>query len=182
MQITLEQQTKQYADQHTELRDAVEAFNWEVEDIKNKHLSDIREKVLAVKTAQSKLEQAIKDNSAAFNKTKTLTLHGIKIGTQKQKGTINFADNSIALIKKKMPDQVDNLILTKQTISKTAASHLSVADIKKIGGEVIADKDAIIIKSMDSNVDKLVIQLLKDNSKKRCFINRTEKRVSNAIS
>ena len=159
----LEKMTNDYAKCFSALRDDVEALNWEIEEIKNKHLGAIREKVNLAKSAESKLKKSIVECEACFNKPKTLVLHGIKIGFQKKKGTINFADNSIDLIKSKLQKHEPALLITKQSISKTYAQRLSVAEIKSIGGEVVADKDEIVIKSVDSNVDKLVNQLLKSD-------------------
>lgn len=157
----LEQLTDDYAKNFNDLRDVVEALNWEIEEIKTKHLEGIRNKVRTVKSQESVLEKAIIECQGCFKKPRTMTFHGIKIGFQKKKGTINFADNSIDLIKSKLSKYEPTLLITKEFISKTYAGRLSVAEIKSIGGEVVADKDVVVIKSVDSNVDKLVNQLLK---------------------
>lgn len=156
----LDRLSDDYAKSFSDLNSKVESLNWEIEEIKVKHLGGIRAAVQEVKSHESKIERVIVENPELFAKPRTMTLHGIKLGLQKKKGTINFADNSIDLIKSKLDKHAPALIVTKESISKTYAQRLSVAEIKSIGGEVVADKDTVIIKSMDTNTDKLVKALI----------------------
>lgn len=88
----------------------------------------------------------------------------MKVGYQKGKGTISFedADSVVARIKKHLPDQADVLIKLKETPVKDALAQLSAADLKKIGVTVSEAGDQVVIKPVDSEVDKMVDALLKD--------------------
>lgn len=164
MNTELEKQTQNFAYKFNALRDVVDSLNWEIEDIKRKHLPEIRKKLKAAKEQQTKLNDLIEKNKDSFVKPKTKTFHGIKIGYQKKKGTIKFSSNSIDLIHNKLTARAKDLIITKEYISKIVAAQLTVGELKLIGGEVIQDTDVIVIKSVDSNVDKLVNQLLADDN------------------
>jgi len=47
-------------------------------------------------------------------------------------------------------------------VSKAALANISVADLKRIGCTITDDIDAVLIKPTDSEVDKLVMALLKE--------------------
>ena len=70
----------------------------------------------------------------------------------------------VKLIQKHFPEQFDVLVKTIEKPIKDSLANLSVADLKRIGVTVTDSGDCVVIKSMDSEIDKLVDALLKDEA------------------
>ena len=90
-------------------------------------------------------------------------MYGVKVGFEKGKGRIEWDDDDtvVRLIEKHFPEQADILIKTKKKPAKKALAQLSVAELKKLGVTVEETGDQVVIKSTDSEIDKLVTALLK---------------------
>ena len=65
------------------------------------------------------------------------------------------------LIKKHLPDQAELLIDVVETPAKNAIAMLPVTDLKRIGANVKAAGDQVVIKPADGAIDKLVKALVK---------------------
>jgi hypothetical protein len=114
------------------------------------------------------LSNAIEESPDLFIKPRTIIFHGIKIGLEKGKGKIEWSDDDqvVRLIEKNFPEQVDILIQTKKKPLKKALANLSVQDLKKLGITVEDIGDIVVIRPVDSDVDKLVEALLKEDANK----------------
>ena len=111
------------------------------------------------------LQSEIANNPGLFVKPRTFIVHGIKIGYQKQPGKIIVADEpkTIALIRKNLgEDAAATLIKTEERVIKSAAGNLPASDLKRVGIEVTADTDKIVLTSVDSALDKLIERLIEE--------------------
>ena len=162
--VQIEQQTKQYADALDVLTERVQALESELESIKRRKLRGIKEAVRKVKTIEAELHDTIEASPELFEKPRTQVISGIKVGILKSKGKITVEDDEkvVKLIRKYFSDQEDVLINTKETPVKKALGNLSAAELKRIGVTIEDTGDQVVIKSTDSNVDKLVSALLKE--------------------
>jgi hypothetical protein len=160
----IEQLTKEFSEARQQLADRVRGLEDEIQTIKRRRLTGIKNTVNIVIEKQSHLKAAVEESSALFVKPRTMVLHGIKIGFQKEKGKISWTDNDqvIKLIKKHLPEQADVLIKTTEKPVKDALLNLPTADLKKIGCTVSETGDQVVIKSTDSEIDKFVDTLLKE--------------------
>jgi hypothetical protein len=68
----------------------------------------------------------------------------------------------VARIKKHLPEQADVLIKLKETPVKDALAQLSAAELKKLGVTVSEAGDQVVVKPVDSEVDKMVDALMKE--------------------
>jgi len=163
----IERLTKDYSDWRRQLTEAVLVAEHEIAAIKRQHIVAIKRKVEAVAERQAKLHAAIDESRELFTKPRTMVIDGVKIGIQKEKGKISWSDAGqvIKLIKKHFVEQADMLIKTTEKLVKGALQQLPAADLKRIGVTVGADGDAVLIKSTDSEIDKLVEALLKGDEK-----------------
>ncbi|HRR42218.1 MAG TPA: host-nuclease inhibitor Gam family protein [Syntrophales bacterium] len=163
----IERLTKEYAEWRRDLSEAVLVAEHEIAAIKRRHVVAIKRKVEAVAERQAQLKAVIEANPELFKKPRTMIIDGVKIGFMKEKGKISWNDAGqvIKLIKKHFPDQADLLIKTTEKLVKGALQQLPAADLKRIAVTVGADGDAVVIKSTDSEIDKLVEALLKDDTK-----------------
>lgn len=159
----IETATKEYSEKRRQLADLIHDLENQIADLKRKALPGVRRALDRATEAQDKLHNLISESPELFVKPRTLTWHGVKIGYQKAKGTITWDDEEavVKLIRKHFPDQVDILIKSKEVPVKTALAQLTVAELKKLGVSVVEAGDEVIIKTTDSEIDKLVDTLLK---------------------
>lgn len=164
--IEIDKLTKAFSEARQILADRVRGLEDEIQAIKRKRLPTIKTSVNAVMIRQAELKAALDESKALFMKPKTIILHGIKVGYQKAKGKISWADDAqvVRLIKKHLPDQADVLIKVTEKPIKDALINLPAADLKKIGVTVADTGDQTVIKSTDGEIDKFVDALLKDET------------------
>lgn len=160
----IEKLTKDFSDARRALSERVQTLEDEITALKRKYLPGIRRAVEATSERHESLSVAIEDSPELFVKPRTWLLHGIKVGYQKQKGKIEWEDEAtvIKLIKKHFPDTWETYVKTIEKPLKAALEALSVAELKKLGVTAEETGDAVLIKSTDSEIDKLVNALLKD--------------------
>ena len=160
----IEKLTGEFSDARQNLIDLVQELEERTEAIKKEALPAIRRAVGKAADREKKLRAAIEEASELFTKPKTRIFHDIRVGYMKSKGGLSWddMDQVLKLIKKHFPDEADILIKTSETPSKTALAVLSAADLKKLGVTVSDDTDEVVIKPTDSEIDKLINALLKD--------------------
>ncbi|MFA5183311.1 MAG: host-nuclease inhibitor Gam family protein [Syntrophales bacterium] len=163
--IDLDGLTKEFSSAREALAGRVRALENIIATIKRRRLPGIKTAVNTVMEKQASLKAAIEESRSLFVRPKTMIMHGIKIGYQKSKGTISWDDSDqvVKLIKKHLPDQADVLIKTTEKPIKDALLNLSAADLKRIGVTISDDGDQVVIKSTDSEIDKFVDALLKED-------------------
>lgn len=159
---TIEKLCRNYREVYDVLAERCQAMNEEIEAVKRRRLQGIKNAVAKAADARSELEQAVELAPHLFTKPKTLVIAGIRVGYSKQKGRLVFDDPGkvVQLIRKHLADQFDNLVSVKETPLKGGLSQLSGAELKKIGVQIEADIDQVVVKSTDTEVDKLVSKLL----------------------
>lgn len=164
----IEQLTKEFSTEREKLSERIRSLEDEISAIKRKRLPVIKTTVNAVVEKQDVLKAALEASRNLFVKPKTMILHGVKIGFQKAKGKISWADDDqvVKLIKKHLPDQADILIKTTEKPIKDALANLPASDLKRIGVTVQETSDQVVIKSTDSEIDKFVDALLKEDELK----------------
>lgn len=162
---TIETLTNVFAGDRKDLAAAVEKLNDEIEAVKRKHLPRIKQLVARTADRYAVLEAAIVASPQLFEKPKTQTFAGIKVGFRKGTGGIDWVDDAKVCerIEKLFPKAQADLLIktTKKPIAK-ALADLDVADLKKIGCTVEATGEVVVIKPTDSAVDKVVMALLKE--------------------
>lgn len=161
----IDQITKEYSTERTKLADRIRYLEDEINTLKRKRLPGIKNSVQTVMEKQEDLKVALEESRMLFIKPKTIVLHGVKVGFQKSKGKLSWNDDAqvIKLIKKHFPDQEDVLIKKTEKPSKDALLNLSAENLKKIGVTISETGDVVVIKSTDSEIDKFVESLLKED-------------------
>lgn len=160
----VELKTKDFSDARRALADRVRALSDEVEKAKRKHLLGIRNAVDKAAEAHAALYGVIEENADLFEKPRTHTFFGVKVGYRKAKGEISWkdADRVVELIREHAPARFDALVKTEYTPRKDVLAEASAEDLKAFGVKVSNDEDEVFIKPSDSEIDKLVTALLKD--------------------
>jgi hypothetical protein len=162
----IEKMAREFSDSRKVLRERVETLDDHIRSLKKRYLPGIRSAVEAAKERQSNLSDAIALSHDLFVKPRTMTLFGIRFGIEKQKGKLSWDDRGVVikLIKKLLPDSWETYIKVKETPMKKTLATLSSADLKKLGIQVTETGDAVVIKPVDSEVDKLVDALLNEKT------------------
>ena len=135
-----------------------------MEKAKRARLRGIKQALGRVAEARQRLQQAVESSPQLFQRPRSVIFHGIRVGLQKGRGRIDFADDQqvIGLIKKRLPDKAELLIKVSERLVRKALEQLTAAELKRIGCRVIEADDQVLIKPVDSAVDKLVNALMKD--------------------
>lgn len=139
------------------------ALEDEVRAVQRKYLARIKSLVGEAKAAREQLAEAIEESKDLFDKPRTRTLHGVKIGYAKGKGRIVWDDEAkvIERIRAQLPkDQVELLVRKTEAVHKPAVYDLVAADLKRLGIRIEGDGDEMVIKDATGDVDKLVEALL----------------------
>lgn len=159
----IETRARKFAEARDKLRDLCAALNEGVNALQKDHLPGIRRAVQRASEAEADLKALIEQSPELFQKPKTVTLHGVRLGYMKGKGGIEWADGDavVAAIMKYLPEQAENLIRWTGKPLKAAINQLDVASLKKIGCRVVDTGEIVFIKPVDSAVDKMVDALLK---------------------
>jgi hypothetical protein len=161
----IERATTDFAAVRTNLKDVVTDMEQELDKIRVKYLKRIRQHVALCADKQAALSKLIELAPGLFEKPRTHTFMGIKVGLRKGSGGIDWEDDAkvVALIRKNFKkDQADLLIKTTEKPIAKALQDLDVSELKKIGCTVESTGDVVVIKPVDGEVDKLVNALLKD--------------------
>lgn len=155
---------KQLADARFNLKEGFDELESEITAIKKKFMPAIRRAIEKAAQRHETLRAAIDEAPELFIKPKTVIFHGIRLGYQKSRGEILWEDEAqvIKLIKKYFPDDFEAYIKITEKVLKTSVASMSVADLRKIGITVIETGDQVFIKPTDSEIDKLINALLKD--------------------
>lgn len=152
------------ASEHAHLGVMITRLDDRVRSLRLELMPHIRRQAEAVAIYRAAIFSLVDTNRPLFEKPRTRIFSDIKVGLQKQKGdtVIQDEDKTLELIERHFPDRLDDLAPAKRKISKTALANLTAAELKKIGVEITADTDAVLIKPQDSDVEKAVAALLEE--------------------
>jgi len=161
--LEIELLAKAYADRRALLADRLTALDRDLAAVKKKHMRELKRHVALTAETELMLREAIMETPELFDKPKTRIVHGIKVGFRKGKGKIEWEDDAqlVALIKKKFPDFVDDLIITTEKPSATGLEDLDAAELRKLGVTVEEAGEQVVVKPVETDIEKLVKLLLK---------------------
>jgi phage host-nuclease inhibitor protein Gam len=157
--------TRTYAEARGKLAALVQELQTEMEFIRRKRIAPIKRLVAATADAHAALQAAISEGKDLFVKPRSVTIAGVKVGIQQKKPGIEIDDEDavIARIREQLPkDQVELLLRVKTTVDRSALIDLSDADLKRLGVRRIEAVDQVLIKPVDTEVDKLVDALMRE--------------------
>jgi hypothetical protein len=157
--------TKTYADKRRVLKERIAEYEKAVSAARRKYLPGIKRAAESASRQKAELEALIEASPEHFRKPRTLILHSIRVGIMKQKGKLKWVNESqvIKLIKKLYADGWDAYIKTTEKPIRKALEQLPVSELKRLGVQVTEDTDEVVVKSTDSEIDKLVEALLRES-------------------
>lgn len=160
----IERRARTYADARDRVCAIVTALDEAIGALKRTELPRLRRAIAAAAEQHDALKALIETAPELFTKPRTVVLHGLRLGWVKGRGGIEWddADAVVAAIQRHLPDQAEALIRWTAKPLKEAINQLGVADLKRIGCRVVDTGEQVVIKPVDSAVDKMVDALLKD--------------------
>lgn len=147
-----------YAKEHRILLDTIQAYKDDVEEIKIKWRNELQERVRNEQVARVALASVIEANPEGFVKPRTMSYEGIKFGLTKVKKQLKIPDPdyTIKKIRDLFPDLTPTLIETKDSLVRAALNQLDDSDLLSIGVEISDQKDEVVIKTSDKEIEKLL--------------------------
>ena len=160
----IETLAQRYAQAAHAAADLVTAAEAEMHTIKTRYVSQLRLHAANVADARAALIQAIESNPALWESPRTRVLHGVKVGMQKQPGALTWSSEArvIEKIKEHYVDEIGVLIKTTEKPVKDALARLPAADLKRLGITVVDSGDAVVVKLVAGDVEKLLKTLAGD--------------------
>lgn len=156
---------KAYAERRRLLADRLTALERDLNAIKAKHMKELKRHVALTAETASDLHNAIDDARDLFRKPKTQILHGIKVGLRKGVGKLDWEDDEdvVAKIEKhfKDADEAAQYLIVKKKPSADALEDLDAATLKKFAIVVVDTGEQVVVKAVESDVEKLIKALLK---------------------
>ena len=152
---------------YSKARDALDELSGELrierQRVVRKRMRGLRTRVADVSAAKDALMQAIKASPEVFERPRSRSVEGIKIGFRKKPGTLNYnPPRSIRLIREQIPEQAEALIQIKESIVASAVKNLDAGTLARIGISMTGVDDEPFITVAKSDLDKLVDALLED--------------------
>lgn len=159
----VEMKAADFADKRKILVDQVALLQDKIDLLKREYLPQIKLAAEDLAISHAALHEQVNACPELFEKPKTQTFYGIRVGFKKQKGKIEIPDEdaTIRLIKKILtPEEVEQVIDVKEKVLKTPLENLPAATIKRLGVTIHEDTDEVYIKAIGDDIDKFVAALL----------------------
>jgi hypothetical protein len=156
---------KSYADRRALLAGRLTALERDLNAIKSKHMRELKRHVALTAECHTELVNAIDASPELFDKPKTRILHGIKVGFRKGPGGMDWEDDEdlVRKIEKMFPDddEAERYLIIKKKPSADALEDLDAGQLKRLGVLVVGVGEQVVVKAVESDVEKLVKALLK---------------------
>lgn len=160
----IEGATRLLADSHELLKLRVENLHHLIEELKRGHIQGIKEAAADTANAKGALAALIDESRALFAKPKSIIISGIRVGLKKGTGKVEFEDEALVIKRLKKIFSLEHhetYIKVTEKVKKKALEDLDVATLKKLGVTIEGNGDVVLIKMVDSDVDKIVNAMLK---------------------
>lgn len=154
---------RQYADAQMDLDRLTNELKVQIDAIVRKHWPELKRATTRAAERFEALRAEVTAARPAFVSPKTRILHGVRCGFQKAQDKVEplNEENTIALIKKRLPDQAGVLISTTESLVMSAIKQLTDDELKQIGCKRTEGKDEPTVKFADTDLDKVVAALMK---------------------
>ena len=154
-----------YAACRDRLAALVQAVREQVSTIERGATPEILKAARKIAALHNDLQAAITAHPECFVRPRTMVVDGLKFGLQKQKGRISWEDDG-ALCERIMKLTESGAIEPQQAEYRprpvaAALEQLDAKTLKRLGGTVTLDSDAPLIKTVDSDIEKIVTQMVK---------------------
>lgn len=171
---SLTKQTAEYAKIRRNALDIAGQMQAEIEAVQEKYNKQIIRAVTKMTEEHEALSSAINTSKSLFEKTKSMTIDGIKIGFQKGKDKLSISDTEKAADKlatlidgaylagnKALADLLQAAVKPKWVLVDSALKQLDTSMLNDIGITYIPATDDVLIKPQDSDSTKAIDNIIK---------------------
>ena len=154
------------------LRDLLGRLQADLDAVRRQHMPTIRVAARLHAEQHARLHALISAHHECFDKPRTQVVAGIKYGLQKQPGRLSWDDDESVC--ERIADLVDRgllsaasgatLVVRRPRPVSAALAQLDARMLKRLGVTVGADTDAVLIKSVDSEVERAVNAMVREMS------------------
>lgn len=164
--VAIDVAAKAYSQSRETVAERVATYNKEIAAVNRRLLPGIKSASVNAKFFQANLTEQVQAHADLFVKPRTMTLHGIKLGFQKGKGTIEWADDEKLAdkIEKLLPELAETLVKTTRKPIAKALQTLDVKTLRALGCTVEETGDFVVVRAVDTAVDKLVARILAEGA------------------
>lgn len=161
--IDIEKNCTKLATSRTTLAAKLTTLQSKLDAVRAKHVNGIRTILQRTKEQTEHLRQLVEDNPHLFDKPRTVIFAGIKVGLQAGRMRLEIPDPpaTIDLIRKHL-EQPESYIAIEESPVRAALAQLPVPTLRRLKVNLIQPPDEAIVKAVDSDLDKLVKQLVGD--------------------
>lgn len=159
---------KNYAARRARVASIVTDIEDEIRGVHSRHRRALHEALATAEGAQAALRAELTDHPELFEKPKTWTLHGIRIGFRKGSGKVEWEiedEQLVARIKKRFgadSEQARACIKVVEKVVSDALRELDAKDLAALGVTIEDVGEVSFVKAEASEADKLVKRLLKE--------------------
>lgn len=158
----IERRAKFFAIAREDLSALITALNDGIQALQREAMPEIKRAIARASEHQVKLDALLQQCPNLFIKPRTTIFHGIKLGYQKTKDSLEYdAEMVIEQVKEKLPEKASGLIRIKEELVPEALKLLTADERKAVGITDVEGKDKVVISPTDSAIDKAVTALLK---------------------
>lgn len=161
----IEIKAKALAAARAELAERVGRIRDEQDAIKRRLLTGVRTALARARDAYDELHALVEASPELFEKPKTRTLHGVRLGWMKQRGKLEWDDDRalIDALRKLLGEEAEGLIRRTEKPIAARLQDLPARDLRRLGVRVADDTDVVVIKTADDALDKLIDALIGDD-------------------
>lgn len=161
----IEIKAKALAAARAELAERVGRIRDEQDAIKRRLLTGVRTALARARDAYDELHALVEASPELFEKPKTRTLHGVRLGWMKQRGKLEWDDDRalIDALRKLLGEEAEGLIRRTEKPIVARLQDLPARDLRRLGVRVADDTDVVVIKTADDALDKLIDALIGDD-------------------
>lgn len=167
-QVQIDALAANYAKQRHALGDVLAEYNEAALALHSKFRRRLVEASGRATGALDTLRATIEANRELFEKPKTWTLHGIKLGLQKGKGSLDWDDTEqlVARIQKHFSaEEAELLLRVKKEPVVDALKELDAKTLAKLGVRCEETGEVVVVRAVDGEVEKLLKTLLKEGAR-----------------
>lgn len=160
----IEDACKSYSEANETLTEIKSQLQTEVEAIKAKYYKRVKNAIEGVVDAHTELHSVIDGSPELFVKPKTVIFHGVKVGFQKGKDTLEIKNQAktIALIEELYDEErAAELVKVEKVPVVDVIKALPEEELKDIKCRINKGTDTVVIKTVDTEVDKFIKSLTK---------------------
>lgn len=159
---SIEQLCARFDGEAATLEEAIANLEADLDAVKKKHLRIVKRQAAVVAGCEAELQSAVEAAPDLFEKPRSITLHGVKVGYNMSNGRLEYqdADSVVKLIKRYRGDDVELLIHTSEEPNKDALRKLPAVDLAKLGCSIAGAGDQVIVRRVAGDVEKLVKKLM----------------------